>query len=127
VINKVDLPSADVDRAREQIEPLVGVDASDALLTSAMHVTGVKEILDAIIEHIPPPHGDVNHPFEALVFDSYFDPHRGVVLFVLVVNGHLRKGDVIAPMSAVAAQAVAAAVGAKGRSVGYRKGRRDEQ
>lgn len=126
VINKVDLPSADVDRAREQIEQLVGVDASDALLTSAKQGIGVKESLDAIIQRIPPPQGDVNQPLQALVFDSYFDSYRGVVLFVRVVNGHLRKGDVIAPMSAVAVEAVAAA-GAKGRSVGDRKGRRDEQ
>ena len=69
----------------------------------------------------------MNQPLQALVFDSYFDPYIGVVMFVRVVNDHLRKGDVITPMSAVAAQTVAAAVGAKGRSVGYRKGRRDEQ
>lgn len=100
VINKVDLPSADVERARHQIEHLVGIDADDAILTSAKQGIGIEAALDAILQRMPPPQGDQSMPLQALVFDSYFDPYRGVVLFVRVVNGRLQKGDYIIPMSA---------------------------
>lgn len=99
IINKVDLPTADVDQVKHQIEQLVGLDASDAILTSAKNGKGVENVLDSIIERLPAPVGDQNAPLQALVFDSYYDSYRGVVLFVRVVNGSVKKGDKIRPMS----------------------------
>lgn len=99
VINKVDLPTADVARARDQIERLVGLDAKDSILTSAKSGMGVEDCLDAVIECLPAPVGSRSARLQALVFDSYYDVYRGVVLFVRVVNGVLRKGDSIVPMA----------------------------
>lgn len=99
VINKVDLPTADVSRARDQIEHLVGLDPDDAILTSAKRGIGVDACLDAVIAKLPAPSGCVDAPLQALVFDSYYDAYRGVVLFVRIVNGSIRKGDVIVPMA----------------------------
>lgn len=99
VINKVDLPTADIPAARHQIEELVGLDASDAILTSAKSGFGVDDLLDAIVERLPAPQGCADAPFQALVFDSYYDQYRGVVLFVRVVNGSVCKGDHIRPMA----------------------------
>lgn len=99
VINKIDLPTADVSEARRQIETLVGLDSHNAVLTSAKQGLGVPELLDAIVDRLPPPVGDAAFPLQALVFDSYFDAYRGVVLFVRVVHGVLRRGDPIFPMA----------------------------
>ncbi|KAI0566746.1 Translation elongation factor 4 [Gracilaria domingensis] len=99
VINKIDLPTADVDNARNQIENLVGIDASQAILTSAKQGIGIEELLDAVIERLPAPQGSLERPLQALVFDSYYDSYRGVVLFIRVVNGVVRKGDRISPCS----------------------------
>ncbi len=92
VINKVDLPSADPDRVRHEIEDSIGLDASDAILASAKTGLGVEEILDAIVERIPEPDGEENAPLQALIFDSYFDSYKGVIAHVRVMQGHIRKG-----------------------------------
>src|SRR5271154_2892128 len=99
VINKIDLPSADVVRTQEMIEAAVGLDATDALPVSAKTGLGVPEVLEAIVHRLPPPTGDAEAPLQALIFDSWFDPYRGVVVLVRVVNGRLAKGMKIRLMS----------------------------
>ncbi|MGZ5442348.1 MAG: translation elongation factor 4 [Thermoanaerobaculia bacterium] len=99
VINKVDLPSAEPERVREQIENVIGLDAHDAVLASAKAGIGVEEILDKIITHIPPPAGDPQGETRALLFDSWYDPYRGVVCMVRIVDGGLRKGMKVVFMS----------------------------
>ncbi|HYG99506.1 MAG TPA: translation elongation factor 4 [Terriglobales bacterium] len=95
VINKIDLPSADVERSREMIEGAVGLDATDALLISAKTGQGVHDVLEAIVKRIPPPKGSPENPLQALIFDSWFDPYRGVISLVRVFQGTLRKGQKI--------------------------------
>ena len=92
VINKIDLPAAEPDRVREQIESTIGLDGADALLVSAKSGQGVPEILEAIVKRIPPPKGSPGAPLRALLFDSWFDPYRGVIILARVVDGKLRKG-----------------------------------
>jgi len=93
VINKIDLPSAEPERVREQIEQLIGLDASEALLISAKNGIGIKEILEEIVKKVPPPKGDPAAPLRALIFDSWFDPYRGVIILTRIVDGTLRKGQ----------------------------------
>jgi GTP-binding protein LepA len=93
VINKIDLPSADVARTKEMIEGAVGLDASDSLLISAKTGEGVPEVLEAIVKRTHPPKGNPDHPLKALLFDSWFDPYRGVIVLVRVFEGTLRKGQ----------------------------------
>ena len=93
VINKIDLPSADVERVRAEIEDAIGLDASDAVQCSAKTGAGVDEILEAIVKRIPPPKGDSSKPLQALIFDSYFDPYKGAVAHVRLFDGSVRKGD----------------------------------
>jgi len=93
VINKIDLPSAEPERIREQIEQVVGLDASDAILASAKNGIGIKEVLEAVVKRIPPPKGDPAAPLRALIFDSWFDPYRGVIILARIVDGILRKGQ----------------------------------
>src|ERR1051325_2309686 len=93
VINKIDLPSADIERTKEMIESAVGLDASHALPISAKTGEGVPEILEAIVKRIPHPKGKADLPLQALIFDSWFDPYRGVIVFVRVFEGTIRKGD----------------------------------
>jgi len=90
VINKIDLPSAEPDRVREQIEHVIGIAAHDALLISAKTGVGMEELLEAIVQRIPPPKGDPNAPLRALIFDSWFDAYRGVVMLVRVFDGAIR-------------------------------------
>jgi len=95
VINKIDLPVAEPDRVREQIEQVIGLDASAAILVSAKQGTGVHEVLEAIVHLTPPPKGDLSAPLRALIFDSWFDPYRGVITLLRVVDGSLRLGQKI--------------------------------
>ena len=92
VINKIDLPSADIPRAKEMIENAVGLDASDALLVSAKTGEGVPNVLEAIVKRLPPPKGPADAPLQGLIFDSWFDPYRGVIVLTRIVAGTLRKG-----------------------------------
>ena len=95
VINKIDLPSAEPERIREQIEQVIGLDASGAILASAKNGIGIKEILEAVVQRVPPPKGDPQAPLRALIFDSWFDPYRGVIILTRIVDGVLRKGQQI--------------------------------
>ncbi|HZS52787.1 MAG TPA: translation elongation factor 4 [Bryobacteraceae bacterium] len=95
VINKIDLPSAEPERIREQIEQVIGLDASDAILASAKNGIGIKEILEAVVQRVPQPKGDPDAPLRALIFDSWFDPYRGVIILTRIVDGTLRKGQKI--------------------------------
>jgi len=90
VINKIDLPSAEPERIREQIESVIGLDARDAVLASAKQGIGVHDILEAIVHLVPPPKGSLDAPLRALVFDSWFDSYRGVIILVRVLDGRLR-------------------------------------
>ena len=92
VINKIDLPSADPERVKEEIEEAIGLDASEAILTSAKTGVGIEEILDAIVERIPPPSGEDDAPLRALIFDSYFDSYKGAIAHVRLMEGHIKKG-----------------------------------
>ena len=99
VLNKIDLPSANPDNARHEIEEVIGIDATDAILASAKTGLGVEDILEAIIERIPAPEGDPEAPFKALLIDSWFDNYVGVVMLVRVVDGELRSKDKIKLMA----------------------------
>jgi GTP-binding protein LepA len=92
VINKIDLPSAQPEEARRQLEEIVGLDGSGALLASAKQGTGVPEILEAIVHRLPPPSGDPAAPLKALIFDSWYDAYRGVVIVIRVIDGQIRPG-----------------------------------
>src|SRR5678816_2062922 len=100
VINKVDLPSADPEGVRQEIEEIIGLDASNAVLASAKTGLGIEEVLDAIVERIPPPKGDADAPLKAMLVDSWYDPYLGVVILVRVIDGSLRKGQQIKFMAA---------------------------
>ena len=99
VINKIDLPSADPERVRKEIEDVIGLDASEAILASAKEGTGTREILEGIVRHFPPPQGDPAEPLRALIFDSWFDPYHGAVVVVRIVDGSVQKGTHIRMMS----------------------------
>jgi GTP-binding protein LepA len=92
VLNKIDLPSADIDGTKQQIEEVIGLDASDAVPASAKTGLGIHEILEAVCKRVPPPKGDPNAPLQALIFDSWYDSYRGVVTLVRVVNGTIKAG-----------------------------------
>ncbi len=95
VINKIDLPSAEIEKTEEQIEHVVGLPAEEAILVSAKTGKGVEDVLEAIIERIPPPEGDENKPLKALIFDSWYNPYRGVVLLIKVIEGKIKVKDKI--------------------------------
>jgi GTP-binding protein LepA len=99
VINKIDLPSADIPRTQEMIEQTVGLDATNAIPVSAKTGQGVPDILEAIVHRLPPPKGHPDAPLQALIFDSWFDPYRGVIVLARVVQGRMRKGMKIRLMS----------------------------
>jgi len=103
VLNKIDLPAAEPDRIKQQIEDVIGLDASDAVLISAKTGLGVDEVLEAIVKRLPPPKGEINAPLKALLVDSWYDAYLGVVVLVRVVDGVLRKGQKVRFMAAAAA------------------------
>jgi GTP-binding protein LepA len=100
VINKIDLPAADVDKVRKEIEDIIGLPADDAVLTSAKTGVGIAEVLEAIVTRIPPPRGDREAPLKAMLVDSWYDPYLGVVILVRVIDGAIRKGQNVAFMAA---------------------------
>jgi GTP-binding protein LepA len=99
VINKIDLPSAEPDRIREQIEQVIGLPADDALLVSAKSGLGIQDVLEAVVARVTPPKGSPDAPLRALIFDSWFDPYRGVIILARVVDGRVRMGQKIRLMS----------------------------
>src|SRR5262249_61303489 len=98
VLNKVDLPAAEPEKVKQQIEDVIGLDASDALLISAKTGIGIDEVLEAIVTRLPAPKGDRDAPLTALLVDSWYDAYLGVIVLVRVVNGVLRKGQRIRMM-----------------------------
>ena len=95
VINKIDLPSADVESCKKEIEDAIGLDASSAPLVSAKEGLNIKDVLDAVVDRIPPPRGDENAPLKALIFDCQYDNYKGVIIFVRIVDGEIRQGSKI--------------------------------
>ncbi|MGE3150449.1 MAG: translation elongation factor 4, partial [Pseudorhodoplanes sp.] len=103
VLNKVDLPAAEPDKVKQQIEDVIGLDASDALMISAKTGIGIPDVLEAIVTHLPPPKGDADAPLKALLVDSWYDVYLGVVVLVRIVDGTLKKGQRIRMMGSGAA------------------------
>ena len=99
VINKIDLPSAEPERVKKEIEDIIGLDASEAILCSAKEGIGIPEILEAIVKKVPAPEGEIEEPLQALIFDSHYDPYRGAISYVRIVQGSLKKGMKIKIMS----------------------------
>ncbi|MCM3040550.1 translation elongation factor 4 [Paenibacillus motobuensis] len=99
VINKIDLPSADPERVKEEIEEVIGLDASEAVHASAKAGIGIKEILEQVVQKVPAPTGDPDQPLKALIFDSHYDPYKGVIVYVRVVDGQIRAGSKIKMMA----------------------------
>ena len=93
VINKIDLPSARPDEVKEEIENIIGIEAENAPLISAKNGIGIEEVLEKVVEMVPPPMGDENAPLKALIFDSYYDAYKGAIVYVRVVDGKLKAGD----------------------------------
>jgi GTP-binding protein LepA len=100
VINKIDLPAAEVEKVKAEIEDIIGLDASNAVLTSAKSGIGIEEVLEAVVTRIPPPKGDRDAPLKAMLVDSWYDPYLGVVILIRVVEGILKKGQQIKFMQA---------------------------
>ena len=99
VINKIDLPSADPERVRHEIEDIIGIDASQAPLISAKQGVGIEEVLEAVVQYIPAPAGEDEQPLQALIFDSYYDSYKGVIVYIRVKEGQLHTGDTIRMMA----------------------------
>src|SRR6202000_2203597 len=93
VLNKIDLPAAEPDRVKQQIEDVIGLDASDAVLISAKTGLGIEDVLEAVVTRLPPPKGDREAPLKALLVDSWYDAYLGVVILVRVVDGVIKKGQ----------------------------------
>ena len=96
VINKIDLPSAEPERVRDELQRVIGLDPEDVLLISAKSGLGIHEVLEAVVKQMPPPHGDREAPARALIFDSKYDSYRGVIAYVRMVDGSLASGERIA-------------------------------
>lgn len=99
VLNKIDLPGAEPDRVAQEIEEIIGLDCRDAIRCSAKEGIGITEILDALVTKIPPPKDTSKDPLRALIFDSYYDPYRGVIVYFRVIDGSMKKGDKICFMA----------------------------
>ncbi|MGN7414181.1 translation elongation factor 4 [Paenibacillus sp. SAF-068] len=99
VINKIDLPSADPDRVKQEVEDVIGLDTSNAVLASAKAGIGIKEILEQVVQSVPAPDGDPDQPLKALIFDSHYDPYKGVIVYVRVVDGKIKSGSKIKMMA----------------------------
>ncbi|HLQ83433.1 MAG TPA: translation elongation factor 4 [Pseudogracilibacillus sp.] len=99
VINKIDLPNADVEKVTQELVDIVGVDPNDVILASAKDNIGIDEIMEAIVERIPPPSGDKNEPLKALIFDSLYDSYRGVIAYICIKEGEVKVGDTIQMMA----------------------------
>ena len=99
VVNKIDLPSADPDRVKEDVESIIGIPAMDAPLISAKMGTNIEEVLERVVKDIPPPNGDPDKPLKALIFDSYYDSYKGVIVYVRIKDGQVRVGDKIRMMA----------------------------
>ncbi len=99
VVNKIDLPAAEPERVKKEVQDVIGIDVSQTVLASAKSGIGIEDILEAVVDKIPPPIGDANDPLQALIFDSYYDAYRGVVVSVCIKNGKVRKGDKIRMMA----------------------------
>jgi len=99
VINKIDLPAADPERVRQEVEDVIGLDASEAVLASAKAGIGIEEILEQVVEKVPPPQGDPSAPLKAMIFDSLYDPYRGVVAYIRIMEGTVKPGDKIKMMA----------------------------
>ncbi len=93
ILNKIDLPGAEVERVKEQLESIIGIDPDEAILISAKSGLGVEEVLEAIVLRIPPPTGDTEAPLKALLFDSWFDPYRGVIIMARLIDDHYGPPD----------------------------------
>lgn len=93
IINKIDLPSAEPERVRQEIEDVIGLDASEAVLTSAKAGIGIEDILEQIVEKVPAPAGDPEAPLQALIFDSLYDAYRGVIAYIRIVEGTVKPGQ----------------------------------
>lgn len=91
-INKIDLPSARPDEIKTEIEDIIGLDASDAPMISAKDGLNIEDVLEAVVKHIPAPQGNENEPLKALIFDSYYDSYKGVIAYVRVFDGTVKKG-----------------------------------
>jgi GTP-binding protein LepA len=99
VVNKIDLPSAEPERVKQEIEDVIGLDASEAVLASGKSGIGIQEILEQVVQKVPAPSGDPDKPLKALIFDSHYDPYRGVIVYVRVVDGSIRAGSKILMMA----------------------------
>lgn len=99
VVNKIDLPGAEPEKVKEEMENVLGIDRSEIIPISAKLGLGIEDVLESIVEMIPPPEGDENAPLKALIFDSYFDSYKGAISYIRVVDGKISKGDIIRMMS----------------------------
>lgn len=99
VVNKIDLPSADPERVKKETEEIIGIDTSEAVLTSAKEGIGIQDVLEAIVKKIPPPKGDFEKPLKALIYDSFYDSYRGVVILFRIFEGEVKQGDKIKLMA----------------------------
>ena len=99
VINKIDLPAADPERVRREVEEVIGLDASEAVYASAKAGIGIEEILEQIVEKVPAPTGDPDAPLKALIFDSHYDPYRGVIAYIRIIDGSVKPGDTVRMMA----------------------------
>src|SRR5690606_30693051 len=93
------LPSADPDRVKQEIEDVIGLDASEAVHASAKAGIGIREIIEQVVQKVPAPTGDPDEPLKALIFDSHYDPYKGVIVYVRVINAHIKAGSKIKMMA----------------------------